>query len=80
MKLKYKGILSQSASLSAVCAIVLLSACVDDFGSEGPQSQYVTLDVKAPADWSAGVNVDDTAPGSRCTSVDALSSDGDTPL
>lgn len=80
MKCNYRGTVRSFAIASALGAVVALTACVDDFGKDVRQSDVVALNVVAPAGWTDGAVADEDGPESRCTSVDALSSDGDTPL
>lgn len=80
MKCNYRGTVWSFAIAAAVCAVAALTACVDDFGKDVRQSDVVALNVVAPAGWTDGAVADEDGPESRCTSVDALSSDGDTPL
>lgn len=59
--------------------LVLPVACNDDFGYHNIEGQPIGFKLTAPATWHDGMSVNDNAPDTRCTSVQALSG-GDTKL
>lgn len=59
--------------------LVLPVACNDDFGYHNIEGQPIGFKLTAPAAWHDGMSVNDNAPDTRCTSVQALSG-GDTKL
>lgn len=59
--------------------LVLPVACNDDFGYHNNEGQPIGFKLTAPAAWHDGMSVNDNAPNTRCTSVQALSG-GDTKL
>lgn len=63
-----------------VAALLVLSAsCVDDFGYNKNEGKQIAFSITAYDSWYNGMSVDESAPTSRCTSVQPLTG-GDTKL
>lgn len=72
----YKGIFTLSTAVTSVAAI---TGCSDDFENDLRTSGNVIFNIDAPAQWTGGNDDSDTS-ASRCISIDATDTDGDTPL
>lgn len=59
--------------------LVLAASCVDDFGYNKNEGKQVAFSVTAADSWYNGMSIDESAPTSRCTSVQPLTG-GDTKL
>lgn len=79
MDAKYSFSRYAIASLAATAMLVMFPACNDDFGYQNIQGQQITFKPTAPDTWHEGMSVNENAPTTRCTSVQALSG-GDTKL
>lgn len=67
-------------TLAAVAALLLTTACHDDFGYQNEAGQRIAFKLTAAEAWHNGMSVNENAPTTRCTSVQELSGDGDTQL
>lgn len=57
----------------AVAALLVLAAsCVDDFGYNKNEGKQIAFSITASDSWYNGMSVDESAPTSRCTSVQPL--------
>ena len=52
--------------------LVLAASCVDDFGYNKNEGKQVAFSVTAADSWYNGMSIDESAPTSRCTSVQRL--------
>lgn len=64
------------ATLVAAAVLVLPVACEDDLGYRNVGGQPVAFKLTAPDAWHGGMSVDESAPTTHCTSVQALSGGG----
>lgn len=67
------------ATLVAATVLVLPVACNDDLGYQNIEGQRIAFKLTAPDTWHKGISVNENAPTTHCTSVQALSG-GDTKL
>lgn len=62
-----------AASLLAAALLATAGACNDDFGYHNVEGRQVAFAIDAPDAWRGGMSVDESAPSTRCTSVQPLS-------
>ena len=67
------------ATLVAATVLVLPVACNDDLGYQNIEGQRIAFKLTAPDTWHKGISLNENAPTTHCTSVQALSG-GDTKL
>lgn len=80
MNSKYSISRFATGTLAAVAALLLTTACHDDFGYQNEAGQRIAFKLTAAEAWHNGMSVNENAPTTRCTSVQELSGDGDTQL
>ncbi len=79
MNAKYFTPLNAITAPVVAALLVLAASCVDDFGYNKNEGKQIAFSVTASDNWYNGMSVDESAPTSRCTSVQPLTG-GDTKL
>ena len=80
MNVKYSFIRCAIAATGICAALLLGTACTDDFGYHNQEGKPVAFNVIAPNTWHDGMGINENEQTTRCLSVEELEGDGDTKL
>lgn len=72
MNAKNISLLDAIAALIVAAPLVLTASCVDDFGYNKNEGKQIAFRLAAADSWFNGMSIDESAPSSRCTSVQPL--------
>lgn len=80
MNVKY-SFFKCAVAATGVCAALLSGiACTDDFGYQNLEGKQIAFNIIAPNTWHDGMDINENAPTTHCTSVKEMAGDGGTKL
>lgn len=80
MNVKQSFIRCAIAATGTCAALLLGTACTDDFGYHNLEGKQIAFNVTAPDTWHDGMGINENDQTTRCLSVEELEGDGDTKL
>lgn len=80
MNVKQSFIRCAFAATGICAALLLVTACTDDFGYHNLEGKPIAFNVTAPDTWHDGMGINENEQTTRCLSVEELEGDGDTKL